>query len=137
MFKNSDQEGQRDDHQADDTIIGSTIKIEGDLVSNGNIVVEGEVVGSLKTEKHLRIGQNAKVKADVKASEALISGNVDGNITVDGKLELTESARVTGDIKSKVLIIQPGALLNGNCTMEGGVNLVEKKTTVESDVEQQ
>ncbi len=128
MFKNNDQEGF--DHvqtQPDDTIIGSTIKIEGDLVSNGNIVVEGEVSGSLKTEKSLRVGPDAKVKADVKASEALIAGTVEGNLVIDGKIQLTETAVVSGDIKAKVLSIDPGATFNGSCTMEGGVSVVEKK----------
>lgn len=128
MFKNNDEGYENTQHaQPDDTIIGSTIKIEGDLVSNGNIIVEGEVLGSLKTEKSLRVGPEAKVKADIKASEALISGTVEGNVVIDGKLQLTETAVVNGDIKAKVLSIEPGAVFNGSCSMEGGVDLVEKK----------
>jgi cytoskeletal protein CcmA (bactofilin family) len=103
--------------QAQDTIIGSTIKIEGDLVSNGNIVVEGEVVGSLKTDRGLRVGANAKVKADVKAAQALIAGEVAGNVVIDDTLELTETARVSGDISARVISIQSGALFNGRCSM--------------------
>lgn len=110
--------------QAEDTIIGSTIKIEGDLVSNGNILVEGEVLGTLKTEKNLTVGHGAKVNADVKASSALVSGEVNGNISVDEKIELSESANITGDIAAKILVIKPGATFNGKCTMTEGINVV-------------
>jgi len=135
MFGAKEEGYNNEGTQADDTIIGSTIRIEGDLVSNGSIIVEGEVVGSLKTDKDLRVGQSAKVKADVKAAEALIAGTVDGNITVDNKLELTETARVTGDINAKTLIIQSGAVFNGSCTMEEGVVMSNKSVSKETQEE--
>lgn len=103
--------------QTEDTVIGNTIKIEGDLVSNGNILVEGEVVGSLKTEKTLTVGLGAKVNADIKATTALISGEVNGNITVTEKIELNESAVVNGDLQAKIVVIKAGAKFNGKCTM--------------------
>jgi cytoskeletal protein CcmA (bactofilin family) len=106
--------------QSEDTVIGSTIKIEGDLVSNGNIMVEGEVVGSLKTEKTLTVGYGAKVNADVKATNALISGDVNGNMAVTDKIELNETAVVNGDVQAGVIVIKAGAKFNGKCTMHDG-----------------
>jgi cytoskeletal protein CcmA (bactofilin family) len=128
MFGSQDKEGPVSEvttaQPSEDTIIGKTIKIEGDLISNGDIIVEGEVTGTLKTEKTLRVGQGAKVSADVKANIALISGEVTGNLDVTDKVELTESAVVNGDIKAKVVSIHAGASFNGRCTMEGtGVNI--------------
>ncbi|HCC22763.1 TPA: hypothetical protein DF272_01130 [Candidatus Falkowbacteria bacterium] len=129
MFSNREEEGTKgfgldQTPQAEDTIIGNTIKIEGDLVSNGNIIVEGEVVGTLKTDRSLRIGAAAKVKADIKAAEALIAGEVSGNIDIDGKLELTASAKVSGDVKAKILSIESGASFNGSCSMDNTVTMV-------------
>jgi len=108
----------------EDTVIGSSIKIEGDLVSNGSIVVEGEVVGNLKTERNLRVGEKAKITADVKAQEAFIAGKIQGNIEVQGKLEMTSTAEVLGDVKAGVVSIAAGANFNGRCTMSG--NTVKK-----------
>lgn len=102
---------------ADDTVIGHSIKIEGDLVSAGSIVVEGEVTGSVKTDQTLRIGEKAKVTAEVRAKEAFVSGKVNGNIIVEGKLELNESAEVNGDIQAKTVSIAAGAVFNGKCSM--------------------
>lgn len=118
MFKNENEEGYTSDSNAvDDTVIGSSIKIEGDLVSNGSITVEGEVVGTLKTEKTLKIGEKAKVVADVKAQEAFVSGQIEGNVLVADRLELSSTAEINGDIQASTLIIAAGAVFNGKSTM--------------------
>ncbi|MFH0780320.1 MAG: polymer-forming cytoskeletal protein [Parcubacteria group bacterium] len=119
MFKSNAEERENANGfaGADDTVIGNSIKIEGDMVSNGSIVVEGEVIGSLKTEKNLTVGEKAKIVADVSAKEAFISGKVQGNIKVQDKLELAASAEVNGDISASVLKIDAGAVFNGKCSM--------------------
>jgi cytoskeletal protein CcmA (bactofilin family) len=119
MFKNN-QDGQDffNGNKAEDTIIGRAIKIEGDLSSDGNIVIEGEVKGSVRTGKFLKIGDAAKVTANVEAESAIVSGEVDGNVSVRGKLELTATAKVAGDICASRLSIAEGALFNGACKMD-------------------
>ncbi|MBU1131769.1 polymer-forming cytoskeletal protein [Patescibacteria group bacterium] len=116
MFKISD-EAYANGNGAEDTIIGSSIKVEGDLVSSGNIVVEGEVTGTIKTEKTLKVGEGAKIVANVSAREAYISGKVQGNIEVQDKIELASTGEINGDIQSKSLIILAGAVFNGKSTM--------------------
>jgi len=117
MFKDHDNDSFS--QQEGDTVIGGSIKIEGDLASQGNIIIEGQVVGSVKTESHLTIGQQARVDAEVQASDANVSGEVNGNMSVSGKLELAASAKVNGDIKAKILRVEEGAIINGKVEMEG------------------
>jgi cytoskeletal protein CcmA (bactofilin family) len=100
-----------------ETIIGSLVKVEGDFVSKGNVIVDGDVVGTLKTEKDLRVGPKAKIAANIYAANAFIAGEVKGNIKVKERLELTETSRIFGDIEAKTLIIAAGAVLNGKCVM--------------------
>jgi cytoskeletal protein CcmA (bactofilin family) len=119
--------------QSEDTVIGSTIKIEGDLVSNGNIMVEGEVVGSLKTEKTLTVGNGAKVNADVKATNAIVSGEVNGNMSVGEEITLNESSVVNGDIQAKVVVIKAGAKFNGKCSMTEGVSMTSEPAAEETE----
>ena len=116
MFKSEDVENKGE--VADDTIIGRSIKIEGDLSSAGNIIIEGEVKGSVKTGKHLKVGDQAMVQANVDADNAVVSGVVEGNVTVNGVLEMAESAKIFGDISARTLSIASGAVFNGNCKME-------------------
>lgn len=98
-----------------ETIIGPSVRVEGNFFGEGDVVVEGEVVGSLKTTKNLRVGERAVIEADVEAQTALISGEVRGNLTVKDRTELTSTARIHGDIKTTVISIDSGAVVYGKC----------------------
>lgn len=103
-----------------DTVIAQGVKVEGDFVSEGNIIIEGEVHGVIKTERHLRVGEHARIVANIVAENAIVAGEVQGNVRVTEQLELTPTSRITGDVEAKVLIMAQGAILNGKCAMPGG-----------------
>lgn len=98
-----------------ETIIGPSVKVEGDFVAAGDVIVEGAVVGTLRTDQHLRVGERAKITANVNAGSAIVAGEITGNLTVRENLEITGTGRVFGDIKTKVLTVAAGAALNGRC----------------------
>lgn len=100
-----------------ETVIGHSVKVEGDFASKGNVTVEGAVHGTLKTDKDLKIGSAAKISADVFAANAFIAGEIKGNVRVSEKLELTDTSKILGDVEAKTLIIAAGAVLNGKCSM--------------------
>ena len=100
-----------------ETIIGPTVKVDGNFVGQGNVVVEGVVKGSLKTKKNLKVGPEAKIMANVMANSALVAGEIKGNIKVDDALEIKSTARVSGDIEAKSLSVEKGAVINGKCSM--------------------
>lgn len=102
----------------DHTLIGHSVKVEGNFMSNDNVTVEGSLNGSLKTDKHLHVGEKAQIVAEVHAASAVIAGSVNGNIKVSGALTLKSSANVEGDITSKKLIVEEGATFNGQCHMK-------------------
>ncbi|MFA6227687.1 MAG: polymer-forming cytoskeletal protein [Patescibacteria group bacterium] len=100
-----------------DTIIGPSVKVEGDFITEGNIIVEGMICGTIKTSKNLKVGPDSKIFANIGAENALVAGEIQGNINIKNKLELTSTARIYGDIKTGILSIAGGALVNGKCTM--------------------
>ena len=100
-----------------DTVIAQGVRVEGEFVSEGNVIIEGEVHGSISTSSHLMVGTNAKIVADVKATTALVAGAVEGNMKIAGRLELKSSSRVVGDVTAEDLIIESGAVLNGRISM--------------------
>lgn len=103
-----------------ETIIGPSVRVQGDFKGEGDLVVEGILIGSLQTKNNLKIGQNAMVEANIKANNAFISGKVKGNITTKGKIEITGTAVILGDIKAQVISIESGALIQGNLNMPVG-----------------
>ncbi len=100
-----------------ETIIGPSVKLEGKFKGEGDLVVEGILIGSLETKKNLKVGANAIVQANVRADNAFVSGKIKGNISVKGKLEITNTAIILGDIRAKIISIESGALVQGKVIM--------------------
>ena len=100
-----------------DTVIASGVRVEGDFQSQGNLIIEGEVMGSVKTSADLFVGEKARIHASVVAANAKVSGEVRGNIKVKERLELGPVSRIAGDIKTKTLIVEAGATINGKIAM--------------------
>ncbi len=99
------------------TIIGKKSKIEGDFNISGGIRIDGEISGNLVTDSFLNLSQNGIIKANVKARECLIAGLVVGDVIVEETLEIGETGKINGSIKAGKLIINSGAVFNGNCIM--------------------
>lgn len=100
-----------------ETIVGASVKLKGNLKSDGDILIEGVVTGDLKTKGSVKVGEVASVVANVKAENIVIAGSVQGNIDVADRLEITATGRVVGDIATNVLSIAPGAVFTGKCSM--------------------
>lgn len=114
MFNDKEQKIRPEDAQ---TIIGAGVKVEGTFVAFGNVVVKGQVSGTLETKNELHLEGGAYVDGDVKAKNAFLAGQVKGNIIVDGKADLDKTARINGDLTCKSLSIEEGAMFNGRCSM--------------------
>jgi cytoskeletal protein CcmA (bactofilin family) len=50
-----------------ETVVGPSVKIQGDLNSEGNIRIEGQVQGKVKTSQSVLVGNGAKIVADIMA----------------------------------------------------------------------
>jgi len=102
-----------------ETVVGPSVHVEGDFASEGNILVKGSVSGNVKTSKLLTVEKGAQILANVRAGSAHISGNIKGNVKVEDRIELTATAQILGDISCSVLVVEPGALVQGKVTMSG------------------
>ena len=124
---------QHDSSSAAETIVGPSVKIQGDLNSEGNIRIEGSVNGKVQTTESVHVGDAALITADITAGNAIIAGHVQGNIKVGGSLILQSTARIHGDIACSVLRVEDGALFSGKCNMKGAV--ADKVKRIEPEAE--
>ena len=99
------------------TQIGSTVNIKGDISGKSDVRVAGNINGSINIEGELIIEKSGHVEGEIKSVTAVIAGSVKGNIDVSEKLILESSSQYVGNIKTKQLIIQEGAIFQGNCQM--------------------
>lgn len=106
-------------HNGEETVIAHGVRVEGEFNSEGNVVIEGDVQGIIRTAGDLRIGDASKITADVTAANAVIAGEVRGNITVAGKLELLATSKIIGDVAAETISVMAGSQINGRITMDG------------------
>ena len=133
MFKN-DRDTMVAAHETE-TVIAPSVRVEGDFVSEGNVRIEGEVKGSISTERDLIVGEAAKITAGIQARNAVIAGELHGNLRVFDRLELASTARIYGDIQSKVLSVAPGAMMKGQLVIGLEVPTMEKASAADGSEE--
>jgi len=120
-----------------ETIIGQSVKVEGDFVGDGDVVVEGVVIGNLKTQNHLTIGSEAKIQAEIAAGSAFVAGEIIGNVKIGDYLELTATGSIDGDISAGSISIERGAKINGKVSIGGEVTVKNgKKNSVKEVVDE-
>jgi cytoskeletal protein CcmA (bactofilin family) len=113
--------------------IVSGTDIEGVVVSDSNIRIDGNVKGDIRVKGRLVVGSTGTIKGEVHCENADIEGQISGKITVNGLLSLKSTARLDCDIITKKLAIEPGAVFTGKCEMGGGVvKDLKQKSGIES-----
>ena len=91
--------------------------ITGELEFAGTLRIDGNFHGSIATGDTLIIGEHAIVHADIRAGEIEIHGQVLGTVEAKRRIEVSVTGRVRGDIHTPVLVVTPGALLDGRIRM--------------------
>ncbi len=94
--------------------ISGSILVRGDVVSSEDMVIDGQVQGTLKLGDHsLTIGPGAVVVADLTAKVVTVSGSVVGNVMGTARVELKATAVVEGDVNTPTFVMEEGATLKG------------------------
>ena len=77
-----DKKSQNSEYQASgaESIVGPSVKIDGDLKSSGNLRIDGTVTGKVSTSQNLYVGDGANITADINAENAAVYGAVAGNV---------------------------------------------------------
>lgn len=100
-----------------ESIISPGVEIKGNITSQGSIRIDGYVEGNLNIKGDLILGENGKLKGEVKAENIIVAGKVEGTASAGTRLEIAASGAITGDINATTLIIDEGGLLDGNSRM--------------------
>lgn len=101
------------------SVIGPTLKFKGELQANEDLIIEGEIEGSIAhQDKNLTIGRQGRVNADIHASVVEILGDVCGDVRGDELVKLHRTAVVRGNIYSPRLVMEDGANFSGSVDME-------------------
>ncbi len=100
------------------TVIGSTVTIEGEITSDEALVVQGTVKGKVNLSKSVYVENSATVEADIEAESVEVDGTVVGNIEATTRVEIKADGTMTGDVKSPRILIADGARFKGSIDMD-------------------
>jgi cytoskeletal protein CcmA (bactofilin family) len=101
------------------TIVGAGARLEGNVVSAGNLRIDGQVKGQINAEGDVSLSPQSQVEADIRAQNVSVAGRFKGNIQVKGKAHLARGGRIDGNITSKTLVIEEGGVFHGQSIMDG------------------
>ena len=111
------------------SIVAGT-SIEGNIVANNDIRIDGSLKGSLTCNGRVIIGPEGNIDGEISCQNAVIEGTFTGKIRVKELLNVREGAEVQGDVKTVKLLVQPGAVYNVSCSMGGQtIKSLEAPTT--------
>jgi cytoskeletal protein CcmA (bactofilin family) len=93
------------------------VKVEGRLESTGTFRIDSPMKGTLVSEDTLILGEHAVIEGDIIGNRVVIGGRFNGTIQARGKIEIQPQAIVTGDVHTPCLVIEQGAIFDGQCHM--------------------
>lgn len=99
------------------TCIAEGSEIEGKFTFSGTVMLNGRLRGEIISNDSLVIGEKGVVNASIKAGIVQIAGELVGDVNASDRVELMDHSRVYGDVNAPVVIINEGALFEGQCRM--------------------
>lgn len=113
-----------------DTRIGISTIVEGSIISEGGVSIEGIVKGTVSCRETAVVEDGGKLHGEMEAENARIAGHVEGSIKTRNAVEITSAGRVKGDVDSFSLTIAQGVVFDGNCHMSGKSSVVSSRSGI-------
>ncbi len=99
-------------------LIGTGTTIKGEITSKGDIRVDGKIIGQVRSEGKIVVGNSGLIEGEMFCENADVSGKIEGKAEITELLTLKASSIFTGDIITNKLAIEPGAKFSGTCSMD-------------------
>ena len=93
----------------------------GDIFSEGDFRIEGNIKGNIKTSGKIVVGKTGVINGSLEGENADFEGGFSGKLKLSGMLTLRSSAYIEGEVEIAKLSVEPGATFNATCSMKGGV----------------
>jgi cytoskeletal protein CcmA (bactofilin family) len=100
-------------------------KIIGDIFSESNLRIDGEVQGNVSTAAKVVIGETGLIQGNLTCQDADIEGKLNGSLAIEGLLILRETSKIVGDIQTSKLHVEEGAVFVGSCKMNSGAPIAQ------------
>jgi cytoskeletal protein CcmA (bactofilin family) len=98
--------------------IGPTVSIKGNLTSEEDLLMEGQLEGKIEIRQHsITVGKKGQIKADIYGKVITIEGKVEGNLYGEDQLIVRQSGTVRGNIVAPRVVLEDGSNFKGSIDM--------------------
>jgi cytoskeletal protein CcmA (bactofilin family) len=91
---------------------------KGEVTFEETLRIDGKFEGAIRSGKNLIIGESADVDAEIEVEALYVSGRLRGNAKISGRIELSSEARVEANLTTDILVVEEGAVFEGQCSMK-------------------
>ena len=91
---------------------------KGEVTFEETLRIDGKFEGAIRSGKNLIIGESADVDAEIEVEALYIGGRLKGSAKTSGRIELSSEARVEADLTTAILVVEEGAVFEGQCSMQ-------------------
>ncbi|MGE4552444.1 MAG: polymer-forming cytoskeletal protein [Desulfovibrionaceae bacterium] len=106
--------------------LGAGTNYQGKLHFQGSVRIDGNFSGEVESDGTLVVGKEANVEGTLRVGELVLSGKLTGEVVAGRKVVLHKSADLQGNLSTPVIVVEEGAVLDGQLTMsamqEGGAS---------------
>jgi cytoskeletal protein CcmA (bactofilin family) len=106
--------------------MGAETFFEGKLTYTGAVRLDGRFKGVIRSDDTLIVGETGRIEGELHVGITIIQGEMVGNVYGKERVELHHPGRMIGNITAPVVIMDEGAVFEGNCKMK---KKEEKKET--------
>ncbi|MFR1242635.1 MAG: bactofilin family protein [Butyricimonas faecihominis] len=111
-------------------LLNEGVVVEGDIQTPRDIRIDGTLVGTVRTDGRLVLGPSSRVSGKVNSPNIDVFGNVEGDIAT-GIVVLRAKSNVKGTISAATMVVEAGAVFNGECSMVVSAKGIGRPETAE------
>ena len=113
-------------------LLSRGVSIKGSVKFLNELLIDGEVEGTIDSPGKLSIGEHAQIHGEIRAKSVKVRGTVEGNIFVTERCELQANCTVRGDIEAPRLVINENATFLGRAKVGTGEALSRRNPGIEA-----
>ncbi|MFN2507213.1 MAG: polymer-forming cytoskeletal protein [Chthoniobacterales bacterium] len=95
-------------------VLSNGVSIKGSLKFASELIIDGEVEGTIDSGGRLTVGKNARIRGEIRTRSVTVYGTVDGNVTAGERCELHSGCTLRGDIEAPRLVVDEDATFLGS-----------------------
>ena len=96
-------------------VVAKGTLIEGKFYSKEDVRLDGTILGEIKCENRIVLGESGRVEGTLQTKNAVVMGTVEGEIEAIDTITLKSTAYIKGTIKASKFVVEEGARYIGEC----------------------